>query len=159
MKSVDVTSNSALLLSSPPLSSILKNEFSKLKDYSPQEDLYRQIVKKSLLTPEDTKIWIDTPLHSIKSEVHRKQLPLDVPRKLRTLSPVGQISTAHPALNSRRDDVTSMEAVGRSFEDETVEVEQWICCDLCNQWRCGACENLSSLPTTDIYLCIKCQSH
>ena len=44
-----------------------------------KKSLKQMNLQQSLLTPEDKKVWI-TSLQSIASEVHRKQLPLDVPR-------------------------------------------------------------------------------
>ena len=73
-------------------------------------------------------------------------------KKAQNTQPSGTTTTAHPALDSRLDDVTYCGGCGQEFEDETVEVELWICCDLCNQWRCGACENLSSLNHIKIRL-------
>ena len=32
----------------------------------------------------------------------------------------------------------------------------WVACDLCDRWYCSSCEHLSSEPTTDYYMCIKC---
>ena len=41
-------------------------------------------------------------------------------------------------------------------ETEEVEVWPWVCCDLCDQWCCGECENLYAPPLTDTYFCKKC---
>ena len=100
MKSVDVTSNSALQLSSLPPSSTLKSEFSKLKDYSPQEELYHQIVKKSLQTPDDTKIWMDH-LHSMTLNRRRGAQKAAATRRAKNAQntqPSGTTSTAHSAI-------------------------------------------------------------
>ena len=33
----------------------------------------------------------------------------------------------------------------------------WIACDVCNVWYHSSCEQLSELPNTDKYTCIKCR--
>ena len=63
--------------------------------------------------------------------------------------------------NLYKRDVTSQATThcggcGKIYVEETEEVEIWICCDLCDQWCCGECENLQTPPLTDTYFCKKC---
>ena len=42
-------------------------------------------------------------------------------------------------------------------EGESEQQELWIACDLCDAWYHLSCEGLRSVPTDDIYICIRCQ--
>ena len=150
MKSVDVMSKPTLLLSASPPSGILKSEFSKFKQYPVGEDVLSQIAKKALLTTEDAKIWMDH-LHSIVLNRKRGAQKAAATRRAKKAQNSSSTTTAQRS-------TTYCGGCWKEYEDETVEVELWICCDLCNQWMCGTCECLSLPPTTNTYLCKKCQS-
>lgn len=119
------------------------------------------IARKALLTVEDATIWMDH-LQSIvlnRKRGAQKAAATQRAKKAKESSRSGVRSTAtQPALDSG-ETTTYCGGCGKEYIDETAEVELWICCDLCDQWRCGICEKLSSPPTTDTYLCTKCQSH
>ena len=55
---VTCTDKTALSLTSPPPSSILKKEFSRAQGRIDSEEFIRDAAKQSLLAPSDTKIWI-----------------------------------------------------------------------------------------------------
>ena len=61
---VDTTDQSAMeSLAPPPL--ILKSDVSKLSTYPPSETFVKKEAEKVLLTPDDTKIWMDHHLITV----------------------------------------------------------------------------------------------
>ena len=64
VKMTDTTDPLALKSVAPPPSQVLKSEFSKLTVYPQPETFIRQEAEKVLLTPDDTKIWMDH-LHTV----------------------------------------------------------------------------------------------
>ena len=66
---VDTTDQSAMESLAPPPSLILKSDFSKLSMYPPSETFVKEEAEKVLLSPNDTKLWMDhlnTVLHNHK---------------------------------------------------------------------------------------------
>ena len=61
---IDVKDKSAIAICIPPPSIVLKNEFSKLKEYPPTQDFIADVAKKVLLTPEVVRLWLDH-LHTV----------------------------------------------------------------------------------------------
>lgn len=131
-----------------PLTSQLRSDFSKLSAYPPSETFVKEEAEKVLLTPDDTKIWMDHLNTVLLNNRKRGAAKAAAARhaKKSVQEPVHVTSQA----------TTYCGGCGKPYVEETEEVEIWICCDLCNQWYCGECENLQSPPTTDYYFCKKC---
>ena len=144
---VDTTDQSAMKSLAPPPSLILKSDFSKLSTYPPSETFVKEEAEKVLLTPDDTRIWMDH-LNTVLLNRKRGAAKAAATRRAKksVQEPVCVTSQA----------TTYCGGCGKPYVEETEEVEIWICCDLCNQWCCGECENLQSPPTTDYYFCKKC---
>ena len=144
---VDTTDQSAMESLAPPSSLVLKSDFSKLSMYPPSATFVKEEAEKVLLTPDDTKIWMDY-LNTVL--LHRKRGAANAAATRRAKKSVqGPVCVTSQA-------TTYCGGCGKPYVEETEEIEIWICCDLCNQWCCGECENLQSPPTTDYYFYKKC---
>ena len=63
-KFIDVKDKNAIAICIPPPSIVLKNEFSKLKEYPPTQYFIADVAKKVRLTPEVVHFWLDH-LHTV----------------------------------------------------------------------------------------------
>ena len=105
-----------------------------------------QEAKMVLLTPDGTKIWLDH-LHTVLLNRRRGAAKAAATRRAKK-------SVREKSVTSQA--TTHCGGCGKVYVEETEEVEIWICCDLCDQWCCGECENLQTPPLTDTYFCKKC---
>ena len=140
---IDTTDQSALKSSAPPPSQVLKNDFSKLVAYPPTETFMQEEAKKVLLTPDDTKIWMDH-LHTV------------ILNRKRGAAKAAATRRAKRSLLASEPVTYNCGGCGKPYVEETEEVEFWIYCDLCDKWCCGGCEDLQAPPQSDTYVCKRC---
>lgn len=107
---IEITDQSALHSSACPPSSILKDEFSTLKKYPPSDDFIQQIARKVLLTPDDTRIWLDH-LHTILLNRKRGALKAAATRKAKKSARTSGMQSA-PLVQAQND-------APESFEDSS----------------------------------------
>ena len=130
----------------PPPSTVLKREFSKLKEYSPSEEYVENVSRKVLLTPTVTQMWMDH-LHTVLQNRKRGARKAAATRQARKQAGTSQ---------SRTDSQYFCGKCGKEYLEEADEEELWIACDMCENWFCSSCEGLQSPPISNIYICTKC---
>ena len=151
----------------PPPSSVLKNEFWKLKAYPPTEQYIETTAAKVLLTPDVTRMWMDH-LHTVLLNRKRGAKKAVATRQAKKLARVAESQpTAATSDNATETTFKSATATSseyhcgqcaRQYQEAAEEEELWIGCDMCDKWYCGSCEGLRSHPLTDVYICTKsCQ--
>jgi len=64
----------------------------------------------------------------------------------------------HTDTDNEEDSESTYCATCGDDEGGSEQQELWIACDLCDAWYHLSCEGLRSVPTDDIYICIKCQN-
>lgn len=135
---VDVTRLNCLATSpSLPPSIVLKDYFTSQTSIPDIE--VQRIAKEVLLPIEDVSFWVEH-LRSITE--NRKR---------------GAAKAAETRRKKReKDSLCYCGKCGKLYNESTDVVELWIGCDRCSLWFCGACENLSCPPDTDLYICTTC---
>ena len=73
------------------------------------------------------------------------------PQPLQTNASVSQSG----AMNSLQTSENYCGSCGKDYNNS--QSDFWIGCDLCECWFCNSCEGLSSEPTTEYYMCLKCR--
>ena len=145
---VDVTDPAAIQCSAKPPSLVLKQMFSELGSRPVTDDFIVNAARSVLLTKEETKIWIDhltTILKNRKRGAAKSAATRRLKQALLTQGASQQIQEEY-----------FCGSCGKNYSVSTEEF--WIACDLCEQWYCCICENLTSEPTSEMYLCRKCSN-
>ncbi len=151
---VDVRDKKALLSIAPPPSSVLKDEFSKMKEYPPTEQYFKRTAAKVLLSPDTTRLWVEH-LHTVLLNRKRGAQKAAATRRAKKAQlALATDSYAHPTVT---DSDYRCGSCAREYREETEEEELWVGCDVCDHWYCSSCEGLQSPPCTDTYICIKCR--
>jgi hypothetical protein len=138
VKFVDTKSENGLADCPPPPSTVLKNVFSKLKEYPPSQEIIESAAKKALVTPNIAQLWLEH-LHTVM--LNRKR---------------GAKKAAESRAKSRTKSSRTVNSGPASTDNETVEDycgtctkkyeetnndDLWIACDMCDKWYCNTCEN------------------
>ena len=144
---------SLLLLYACPPSSVLKKEFSELKEYPPTKYYYlERTAAKVLLTPDVTQMWLDH-LHTVLLN-QRGVRKAAATRQAKKLARATVLHVQPTTITT-----TSEYHCGQcaKYQEETEKEELWIGCDVCDKWYCGSCEGLLLPPVIDVYICTKCR--
>lgn len=143
MEMVEVRDKMALRSVVPPPSSVLTDEFSKLKEYPPTEQSCKTIAAKVLLSPDTARLWMEH-LHIVllnRKRGHKKAAATRRAKKAqRTMATV--LSTQSTVTNCDE----RCGSCAKEYREETEEEELWIGCDVRNLWYCSMCEGLQSPP-------------
>lgn len=148
VKYVDVRENSAIASCMSPPSTVLKKEFSKLKEYPPSDQYLRSIAAKVLLNPDVVRMWLDH-LHTV----------LQNRRRVKKAAAIRQAEKLALAAERPATTATSYYCglCSKEYKEESDHEELWIGCYMCDKWYCGSCEGLKSAPAIDIYICTACR--
>ncbi len=143
MKPKDVLESKEQPMVQPP-SIVLKNYFLSLKGSEPEERMISEVAKKTLLSPDEVKLWLD---HLKTVETNRKR---------------GAAKAAQTRRNKRQakhagDTEYKCGLCGAVYEDETEEEELWIECESCTQWFHAECSGVDPDSVPDAFVCSACQ--
>ena len=101
-----------------------------------------ELARKVLLTPEQVQMWIT---HHETVAANRK----------RGAEKGAETRRQKAARSTRLVDSYACGVCNGSYQEETVEVENWIGCDSCDAWFHWACVNITEEPSS--FLCVNCQ--
>ena len=133
-----------------PPSSSLKEFHSSLKGAVPEQSQLEEIARKTMLSVHEVNIWLDH-LTLVASNRKRGAAKAEQTRRQRRLTK-GQ---------EQNEDTCTMYycgACGGQYEEETDDVEFWICCDRCDVWFHGICVGVDASNSPDTFKCASCES-
>ena len=124
---------------------VLKEMFSQLPTEATLADEFIQKAAQAVLLPcNEARMWFEH-LKIIQENRKRGAAKAAATRRAKRVS------------GSQQSDLWHCGKCGIRYESHTDETELWIACDVCNVWYHSSCEQLSELPNTDKYTCIKCR--
>ena len=137
-----------------------KDAFTKLKEYPPPAEYITDLAKKVLLTPEDTRLWLEH-LHTVlinRKRGAKKAAATRAKSKRSASTPQSKPANNTTAMaHDHLSETYHCGSCGKEYIEQTDVEELWIGCDLCELWYCGSCEGLQTAPELDVYVCIKCR--
>ena len=155
---IDVTDKRAMERVIMPPSIILKQSFSDLCKSGAiiSDDILNSLAKKTLLTIQDVKIWLDHLAEILRNQ-KRGAVKAAATRQMRstkksTSSEVERNSTSKDI--GGQDEAYYCSTCGVDYYTDTGAF--WIACDLCRKWYCANCEGLVEEPKSLNYICINC---
>ena len=131
-----------------PPSASLKEFHSSLKGAVPEPSQLEVIARKTMLPVCEVNIWLDH-LTMIANNRKRGAAKAAQTRRQRRLAKEQE---------RKEETVCYCGACGGQYEEETNDVEFWICCDRCDLWFHGICVGVDASNSPDIFKCSSCES-
>lgn len=149
---VDTTDKEALKQVLMPPSTVLKQIFSNVGDGEVSDELVSSAARKVLLSTKDVKWWLE---HLAEVVRNRKRGAAKAAATRQRKKQVGG-STKQAASTTKQPvrEEGYCATCGVDYYSDTGEF--WIACDLCEQWYCASCEQLTEEPTSETYICSSC---
>ena len=149
------------VVSLPP-SMEIQQFFTQLKGRQPSETELMSVAKSVLLPVSEVKLWLNHLLEVHKNRQRGAAKAAETRRAKRAAkgmaeSTIAQLQTfdASNTTNENGKEVVFCGVCNGPYEEETEDVEDWICCDGCETWFHWTCVGLTEEPES--FLCNNCK--
>ena len=143
----DILDGDALKAVAPPPSVVLKEMFSQLPQGAVLTEEFIENAARAVLLPcSEVQMWFE----------HLKVINENRKRGAAKAAATRQAKKNSASL-PRQSEQWHCGTCGLPYQSQTDETELWIACDMCDTWYHSLCEQLTELPNTEKYVCIKCR--